>query len=367
MNILVVNGSPRGEDSNTKVLTDAFLAGAAEAGASAETVYLKGKHIEHCCGDFHCWLRTPGVCIHKDDMPELLEKMHNADMVVFASPLYIYTVTGMMKDFMDRMLPLADPHITVDSGTSDHPRRYENGPKQYVLISNCGFPEQDHFSGLKETFRRCFRGEAREISGMICCAGGETLRNPALGEGIQWYLDAVRQAGKEVTANGRISPETQAVIDRPLIEDQHAFAEMANAYFDSVLAGVNQAPSEPSIAANGEPLPPPMCMDTVRDVVAGMAMVFDSKAAGDTNAVIQFDITDEAPGDYYVEIANGKCAAYAGQHPKPSATIITPSAVWLGIARGEINGATAFVTGKYKVKGDMMLLMKMEKLFPAGK
>jgi hypothetical protein len=236
MNILVINGSPRGENGNTKVLTDAFLEGATESGAETEIVYLKDKHIEHCCGEFYCWKNTPGVCKFNDDMPELLEKWSSADIIVIASPLYVFTVTTMMKGFMDRLLPLVQPYVEIKDGLSSHPRRFDHGSRSFVLISNCGFPEQEHFSGLKETFRRWIRGADRTIAGMICCAGGEVLRQPALRNMLAWYLDAVTQAGREVATQGCVSPETQSILDKPLIEDQELFAQKVNEYWDSVLA-----------------------------------------------------------------------------------------------------------------------------------
>jgi multimeric flavodoxin WrbA len=111
MKILAINGSPRGRRSNTDRILQPFLEGAREAGAETETVYLKDLKINHCLGCFTCWTKTPGVCVHKDDMAALFPKVRQADVVVYATPLYVFTVSGLMKDFMDRLLPLADPHI----------------------------------------------------------------------------------------------------------------------------------------------------------------------------------------------------------------------------------------------------------------
>ena len=56
------------------------------------SIYLKDKDIKHCSGCFTCWTKTPGKCIHKDDMEELLHKISQADVIVYATPLYYYTV-----------------------------------------------------------------------------------------------------------------------------------------------------------------------------------------------------------------------------------------------------------------------------------
>jgi len=367
MKTLVINGSPRGAAGNTEKLVQAFLEGVNESGGASEVVYLKDKNIKHCTGCFACWTKTPGVCIHKDDMPELLEKVKEAQLIVLATPLYIYTVSGMMKDFMDRLIPLVQPYIDVKNGLCSHPSRYtESGESAVVLISNSGFPEQDHFSGLKETVRRCYRGEDGRLAGMICCAGGVLLGVPELESGLTWYLDAVRLAGREVAANRKISPETASLLDRPLIEDQELFAQMANASWAGM--GIERI-GDPCVSAESSPvsqstlIPPPTELSTVKDLVGGMAASFNSESAGDMKAVLQFIVTDEIPGRYYVEIGDGKCLAYEGEHPSPNITITTPSKVWMDISTGKLNGATAFLTGKYKVSGDIQILMKLNKLF----
>lgn len=115
MRILAISGSPRGKNGNTERILRPFLEGARKAGAVTDTVYLKEKNINHCTGCYSCWTKTPGVCIHNDDMPGLLEKVCHADILVFVTPLYVYTVSGLMKDFMDRMLPLVKPFLVGDS------------------------------------------------------------------------------------------------------------------------------------------------------------------------------------------------------------------------------------------------------------
>lgn len=235
MRILAFNGSPRGESGNTDRILQPFLAGAREAGAETETIYLKDKRINPCTGCFTCWLKTPGTCVHQDDMPALLEKMRQADVLVYATPLYVYTVTGMMKDFMDRVIPLAMPQIVKRGDHYLHPRRYEGEyPKRVVLISNCGFPERHHFTGLVETFR-CFTANPdMELAATILCPAGGFLQVPELQESVRWYFEAARQAGKELVDGGRIAPATQVLLDRNLV-DPEVYVQMANAYFDSVM------------------------------------------------------------------------------------------------------------------------------------
>jgi multimeric flavodoxin WrbA len=332
MKILAINGSPRGKRGNTDRILQAFLEGAREAGAETEVVYLKDKEIKHCLGCFSCWTKTPGVCVHKDDMAELLEKLRDTDVIVYATPLYVFSVSGLMKDFMDRFIPLAQPFIIQRGHHLIHPPRYlEMKGSKSVLISNAGFPERHHFSALEETFRRLTDCPDDELVGMICCAAGELLSNKELDHTTGWYLEAAKKAGQEVVEQGSISSETQQLLDKPLIEDAALYARMANAHWEG--QGVerivfdDEAEALAKSDAHGTLLPLPRGRDTMCDLIAGMAMAFNPQAAGDLEAVIQFNVAGQDTASYFLDIVENKCSAYEGNHPTPKMTINTPSDV----------------------------------------
>ena len=218
-----------GAGGNTEILVRAFLEGAVQAGDTVETIYLKEKKIEHCVGCLSCWFKTPGTCIYKDDMAELLEMIRRAEILIFASPLYFFNFTGLMKDFIDRLVPLWQPFIEFQDGMSTHPSRYKDfRPKASVLISNSGFPEQSQFDGMKNMYHHISLGLRPAKSNTICCAGGVLLQMPEARDVMIWYLDAVRKAGKEVGQDYVIHEDTQVILDRPLVEDAKAYAEEAN-------------------------------------------------------------------------------------------------------------------------------------------
>ena len=233
MVVLAINGSPKGRSGNTEAMLQPFLQGAATAGATTETVYLNEKRINHCLGCFSCWTKTPGECVHRDDMVELLPKLVTADLVVYATPLYYFTMTGLLKDFFDRKLPLSTPAIAESQGRFYHPRRFERTePQRTVLISNCGFPGQYNFSGLIETFQVMTQ---RQLSAAICCAQGGMLRNPDATPILSPYFTTLEKAGREVAESGVIHPDTQTILDRPLMDPQ-LYQQMANQYWQSVNA-----------------------------------------------------------------------------------------------------------------------------------
>jgi len=109
--------------------------------------------------------------------------------------------------------------------------------------------------------------------------------------------------------------------------------------------------------------PPDLRPKTVLQAIEGMTLSINPDEAKDLNATIQFNVSGEGGGDYYLSIADGKCDFAVGVVTDPTLTINTPADVWLKIARKDMNGAMALMTGKYKASGKMGLLMKMDKIF----
>ncbi len=347
--ILALQGSPRPKESNTEILLQEFLKGAQSQGAETETIYLKEKDIHSCIGCYTCWTKTPGICVFKDDMPDLLEKVRNCDIIVYATPLYIFNMTSLLKAFQERLLPLLDPHLVKKGETYRHAPRYERNLKM-VLISNCGFPEVSHFDGLRHVLRHIEQSGQVPLIGELLMPAGELLKQKGLRDKTQGVLQAAYRAGIEVVRDGRVSKETEVAMQKPLVSPDE-MAEMANLWWDSQLAGITQGkPKEGRI-------------EDMRLLLRGMAATFKAQAAGDLKATIQFEVTGKQSGDWFFLIENGKCIYNEGRVDSPTLTIKTPSDIWLAIANGELDGQQAFMEGKYTVVGDITLLMRMKSLF----
>ena len=103
--VLVITTSLRPK-SNSEALADEFIRGAVEAGHEVEKLSLRGKEITFCRGCMACHsLRT---CAIKDDMIPIIQKMHDADIIAFATPIYYYEMCGQMKTMLDRANALYD-------------------------------------------------------------------------------------------------------------------------------------------------------------------------------------------------------------------------------------------------------------------
>ena len=239
MRIIAVNGSPRAEQSTTHVMVEAFLAGAEGAGATVENIFLAKKNIGHCRGCFTCWWKNPGTCIQHDDMEELIKKYLSADVVVFATPLYNDNVSGFMKDFIDRLLPTGNPYFEKDeNGEVCHTPGAKRAPK-FIMISNCGFPEQSHFQVLRLLARRMARNYHTEVIGEVYRGAGVLLQDERFKPLVEDYKDLLRKAGAEIVSTGRISPETGRLLEQPLIpapDYADIFLSNANAYVDQIIA-----------------------------------------------------------------------------------------------------------------------------------
>ncbi len=236
MKITVFNGSPRAEKGNTHIMVEEFSRGAKEAGADIENVFLIKKDIRHCRGCFSCWAKTPGRCILADDMEELLQKFITSDIVVFATPVYVDNVTGAMKIFMDRLIPLIDPHMERDGkGETRHRKRFQKYPK-IVVISNCGYPEQTHFQVLTLLFERIARNLHSEVIAKIYRGAGGLLssEHPQLRPVVSNYRELLQKAGKEVAETLELSPRTASQLEMPLISFD-GYVEEVNREFDEIL------------------------------------------------------------------------------------------------------------------------------------
>jgi len=342
--ILVINGSPKGERSNTYRLTKAFLAGMRESGEAVETQELTvcRLNIQHCLGCFSCWSKTPGQCCIADDMGQVIEKLLWADVTVWSFPLYYFSVPGPMKNLIDRQLPMALPFMEEDggeTGSGSHPARYDMSGKRTVVISTCGFyTAEGNYDGVKSLFDHlCGKGKYTTLF----CGQGELFRVPELKGRTEEYLEYVRQAGKEYMAGG-ILAETQACLDQMLFP-RKVFESMADASW-----GVDKETEARE--------------SDILIFTRQMAALYRKENWPGHDLVLEMVYTDV--NERY-QIVLGKEGSRTLTDGFLTATTIveTPTAVWHAIAAGEISGSEAMMRHQYRVNGDFDLLLNWDKYF----
>ncbi|MBP1552668.1 MAG: flavodoxin family protein [Oscillospiraceae bacterium] len=134
--IVILNGSPR-KNGNTAALTEAFTKGAQNSGNTVTEFFLDNMNIHGCKGCFGGGKNTDSPCVQKDDMDKIYAVYRQADIVVLASPLYYWGISGQLKCAFDRLFAVAE----CDAN-------YKNPEKECVLVMAAegdGFEETLHW------------------------------------------------------------------------------------------------------------------------------------------------------------------------------------------------------------------------------
>lgn len=236
MKVIAFNCSPKMDKGNTAQILTPFLDGMREAGAEVEVYYTQKLKIKPCQGEFHCWLKKPGECFQDDDMNELYPKILPADILVFATPVYVDGVSGPMKTLMDRMIPIVKPFFELRDGHCRHLLHEGHKPdSKIVLVSNCGFWEMDNFDPLIVHMKAACKNMSKEFAGALLRPHGRAV--PVLlemGMSLDDVFDAAREAGRQLVHDGKMSAETLDTISRELMP-LDVYMAGANQYFQQEL------------------------------------------------------------------------------------------------------------------------------------
>ncbi|MHA1186312.1 MAG: NAD(P)H-dependent oxidoreductase [Candidatus Heimdallarchaeota archaeon] len=209
--VFVFDSGPRNRKlSKTSFMVDQFIEGVEAAGAQVEYFKLKDYDIKDCTGCYTCWTKTPGQCIFKDDMSTLRMKYREADLIVFASPLYIFNVNGIMKRFLDRLLPIMKPYMVIDDhGFIKHPDRYpELGEQGFVVFSAAGFPDiENNYDGLTSMFKMLdLHNDHQHMMGEFYLPAAEPIVQPIYSDRFIRIADLCRKSGEQIIKEGKVNP-----------------------------------------------------------------------------------------------------------------------------------------------------------------
>ncbi len=368
MNILVINGSPKGDKSNSYQLTKAFLEGIKQEASEVETREraVCQMDIKPCLGCFSCWNRTPGKCCIEDDMEQVIQDLLWADVTLWSFPLYYFTVPGALKNLIDRQLPMNLPFMEEQEGqigNGGHPSRYDMSGKRTVVISTCGFyTAEGNYDGVYSLFDHMC---GRENYTTIFCGQGELFRVPELSAVTGEYLSCVEQAGREY-AGGGLSAQSRERLAQLLLP-RETFEACADASWGIARedigtgksGGMGTAGDGGRAEGNGGSVG--KASDTLT-FTRQMAALYRKGSWNGKDIVLEMDYTDV--GECY-QILLGKDGSHVYTDGSLTAdTIIeTPVTVWRSIAAGEIRGDEAMMKGLYHVKGDFNLMLKWDDYF----
>ena len=220
MKILVFNGSPKGEKSDTLCITRAFLAGMQEAGEQqVKVITAVDQHVAYCTGCFAC-MHNGGTCIHDDDMKGILEKILDSDLLIFSFPLYCYGMPAPLKAIIDRILPLSSMAMQKVGDRYAHVGQADFSHLRYLMICGCGFPNSRHnFEPAVAQFKLLFpQGHT-----VLTVPESPMFNAPEAAIVTEPRLQLVKQAGRQYAETGKIEPALLAEITSPMIpEEQYA-------------------------------------------------------------------------------------------------------------------------------------------------
>lgn len=171
--ILILSTSLRPR-SNSEMLANAFAKGAAEAGNQVEVLSLRDKTIGFCRGCLTC--QKTGKCVLQDDAVSIAEKVKEADVLVFATPVYYYEMSGQMKTLLDRCNPVFGTDYAF---------------REVYLLATAADGDENAVEGTKNGLQgwlSCF-GKAK-LAGVVRGVGvtdpAEIRQYPALEQSAYW-------------------------------------------------------------------------------------------------------------------------------------------------------------------------------------
>lgn len=341
MNILLINGSPKGQKSNTYKLAKAFLEGIKEKQEDCviEEVFVNKLEINSCLGCFSCWSKTPGKCVINDDMQRVIEKILWADITIWSFPLYYFSIPGKLKTLIDRQLPMSLPFMVKDAESGSHPSRYDTSNKKNVIISTCGFYKTEgNYDAVISTFNHIFGKDNYE---KLFCSQGELFRVAELSKRTNEYLGFVKEAGREYI-NGGIKENTKTKLNT-LLFPRDTFEAMADASWSIE-------------KETGEKL------DESLVFTKQMAALYNKGSYTGKDIVLEMNYTD-INKNYQIVLKKDSYDVLDKNFKTYTTKIETPYKVWRDIATGKISGEEALMKQMYKVKGDFNLMINWDKYF----
>jgi multimeric flavodoxin WrbA len=228
MKITAINASHRGEEGFTHFLIDKIASGAVQEGASFETIVLTKHKINRCTGCQVCHTEKSYLkCIYEDqdDVKKIFDKMREADILIFATPVYIFSMSGLLKIFLDRIYSTGDSGKLQlsKSGLFFHHTDQKLCSKPFALLVCCDNLEDETPKNVISYFRTFSKFMDAPIVGTLIRKSGKLIgHGKSSGKEKQYpkiydVYEAFQQAGKDLATAGRISSKTQSRANQHII------------------------------------------------------------------------------------------------------------------------------------------------------
>ncbi len=358
MNVLLVRGNPR-PTGYTQRFTDLFVRGLRETDAALTEVDLSTRRILPCLGCYHCWLNTPGECVHTDDMRGLLAEVLAAEVVVCVTPLYFYAMSSLLKGFIERLFPLTRQGFVKSArgltrNSTRYPERWHG--KKLISIVVGALKDPEAYVAINETFRLIADGLELELAGQLtrpeCYLTDYPLSKPKT---LKLIEAAFVEAGRETGTTGRLTAKTTQTAGLPLASDAERFRTYANIYWAQATELGAQAMTPAEVH--------PHVAHDVRILMREMVRTFDPRAAAQVRVVLQFEFPDRDLR-FVVRLDRGQCELREGGSEHADLVIRCDTAVWAGVFTRQLDVREALKDRRLVLEGDKTLFVRLERFFP---
>jgi putative NADPH-quinone reductase len=358
MKVLLVRGNPR-KTGYTQRLIDWFLQGLRETSATVVDIDLLEQNLQPCLGCYHCWLITPGQCVHADAMGALLERILEADVLVCATPLYYYSMSASLKVFFERTLPLTKEGLQPSArglvrNNTRYPERWRG--KRLITLITGAFKDLEPLRPANETFQLIADGLDLELSGQLTRPESYLLDYPlSKPKTLKRIEAAFIQAGRETGTAGCLSPETMAAASLPLAADFDHFRAYSNIYWTEAMrmGEAAQVPANVQARVSGD----------VRILLREMVRSLDPQAAARTQAVLQFDFPDQQQ-HFRVTVNRGHAVLEETTTDRPDLRVRCSTGVWSMVFMRQLDVRDALRDRRLVLEGDKSLFARLDRLFP---
>jgi len=381
LKVVAINGSPHGAMGNTSQMIQMIASVLSQEGIAVEEVFLSNKRIEYCIGCGVCLEKTR--CWRQDDHAEIVDKLLAAQGIILASPVYFKHVTAQMKTFLDRSLSLGHKPrksykpglaITVSAGLGDSTTaKYLEGVLRVYGAFSAGALVAISTSPGGFLGKELVEARAADLGRDLARAIKEQRQYPASGKELSFYLFMRDLVTRE---KDFMCGDYQHWQEAGLLDGFETYVGQSFTVppFDPVLrkewlkniitkeVDKDKNKEAPDKFSHG-PVAGPVSAKSCFELLRMMPMGFKGQAGKDFSAVYQFDITGSEEFTAHLRIADGQCTFLEGSHERPDVVIKSPANVWLAISRGDMDGQSAFMSGKYRVEGNIALLLNLKSLF----
>lgn len=360
MKVLLIQSIPRKTGYTAKMLSH-FKEGLYSTDSVVKEIDLFNYQIKPCKGCYMCWSTTPGRCVIRDDMDQLMEHFLEADVIFLVSPMYHYTMNCEMLKFLERTLPFSkygfnNSPLGLMRNSVRYPDKWKN--KKLGLLTCGAFKEEENFSAVTRTFQLIANGMSLDTCGILIRPESYLLRfKPAKPKTITTIETAFERAGYEIGTNGFIQEETMEKARTPIVKSSEIYISYAKIYWEYVQEAYKEGIHDENIIAERVTKDPIILMKELNSYL-------DPEATAKVKATLYFCFTDRDL-KFVIDVDKGKSELVMGQEPaRYDLMVETDSKSWGDMFLKEINPRTALMEKKIMLKGDKSLFLNLEKYFP---